>query len=209
MTVYQIPLAKAKGHTIAVDTKTDIPDHIYEYALQLGLKAILNRGTSKLKQEDYANADAYAKAAVEIAEKQLEAMKAGKTRIVGAKAGKAASKSPEHTMALEFAKKDAISQLRAAGIKVSLVSSADKTAAGKMLFDADPERYLAAAREALAKMATPVKGVDLAGLIHEDPELKKKAAKKSADAKKATEDKKAGKAPPKAAKAKPEARANH
>ena len=59
MTVLNIPITKAKT-TMAINTDSpeeggDLPADVYAEALALGLKVLLNRGTSKVTSSTYSN----------------------------------------------------------------------------------------------------------------------------------------------------------
>lgn len=185
MTVYQIPCKKAKGKSVEVDTEK-LPDAIYAYAIQIGLKELASRGMSKLKKEDFQSEGAFNNEVERIATEQVQAMYEGKTRIVGAKSA-GAKKGAEHTEAMRLARIEVKSQLKAANMRVSAVSAKDISAAASALIDADQDYWYSVARESLSKAPKPTKGIDLAAIIQEDPkkvkaleEKKEKAAREKA-----------------------------
>lgn len=200
MSIFQIPIKKVKGATVEINTD-DLPLAIYEYALQIGLKELAARGASKLKKEDYATESAYNAEAKRVAEEQVQNMYAGKTRIVGAKAT-GAKKGAEHTEAMRLARLEVKAQLKAAGKKISAFSAADISKAATALINADQDTWYAAARESLAKLPQPTKGIDLAAILHEDPKKVAAAEAKAAKAKATREAKKGATAPVVAAKGK-------
>lgn len=194
MAILEIPVMKAKGKFVSIDTD-EIAESVYEYALKLGLKALLNRGMTTTKRENFASQDAFEAEAMKIAEKQKADMVAGKTRIIGATKSKAGG--AEATEALRLAKIHAKAQLKAAGFKISHISAADLTTAARALIDSDRDVWMAAARDSLAKAASvSTKSVDLGALVKADPKkVAASEAKKAADKAK-REAAKAGKTPP-------------
>ena len=48
MAILRIPVTKAGNKAIEVNTDTDIPDAMYQLALEEGLKVLLNKGMSKI-----------------------------------------------------------------------------------------------------------------------------------------------------------------
>src|SRR5881394_2329678 len=89
--ILTIPVTKSKG-SVEIDTST-LPDDVYREVLIQGLKVLANRGMSKLTKastKDEAELKALAQAQ---AEKNVEAMKAGKIKFsAGVKAKKASGK---------------------------------------------------------------------------------------------------------------------
>jgi hypothetical protein len=190
MGLYQIPVKKAKGRFVEVDTDSGkMPDHIYEYALQIGLRELVARGASDLKKQDYETESEYAAAAVEIAQKQVELMYAGKTRIVGAKTA-TKKQGVEYTEAIRLAKIQAREQYKNLAAtdktmpRVSHIPAKQWTEAAKAMVEADRDMWLATARESLARAAVPMTGFDISSMVHADPKLVKKAEEKKAAAKK-------------------------
>lgn len=211
MAVFSIPVVKAKGKFVEINTDADgFPDAIYEYALLIGLKAIVNRGTSTLKRENFPSADAFEIEALAIAERQVADIYEGKTRLVGAKSKAAKSAvGAEMTEALRLAKIECKAQVKAMGkVAISKVKAAEWTKAATAMVNADPDLWLSAARASLSATAVrPVKGTDFLSTIQEDKTLSAKAAEKKATAKAEREAKAAakakGKTPPKAKKERP------
>jgi hypothetical protein len=204
MTALQIPIVKAKA-SITINTDA-LPDAMYTYALFLGLKAILSRGTVDHKRENFPSAVAYEAAALEIANRQAADLLAGKTRQVGLKTVSSGKTTPDMVEAIRIAKIHAKSQAKAAGLKISAISAAEWTRTAKAYIDADPETWMAAAAESIARAAVkPKAGMDF--MPKEDPELMAKAeaakAKKKAESAAKAAGKAKPKAPLKAAKAKP------
>jgi hypothetical protein len=202
MTILSIPIVKAKGQFVSVDTEA-VPEAVYQYCLELGLKSLINRGVSNHKQENFPTLAEFETESVAIAMRQYDAMVAGKTRIVGSKKTKEAG-AAWMVEALRIAKISAKEQVKATGkIAVSKVKAAEWTKLAKAMIDADPEHWERVAMDSLSRSATaPVKGLDLLSMVQEDPELVRKAEKKKADSKKATAAKAAGKTTKPPAKAK-------
>lgn len=181
MTILSIPVAKAKG-MIEVDTDK-IPDRVFQYAVQLGLKALIARGFSKFKAEDFKNETEARAEAMKIGQTNVEAIYGDKVRIVGQKAGeKRASK--ELTEAIRLAKVTVKNQMKALNIRAKDVKAADITKAAKAMVDANPDHYFAAARESLARAEVETaSGIDLAKILGATPAPK---TERKAPAKKGT-----------------------
>lgn len=223
MSVFQIPIAKAKGRFIEIDTAPgSIPDEVYKYAVFLGLKALMNRGMSTIKRETFANTAQYEAAIMEAAEKQLVAAKEGKTRIVGmGKSASARKADPVHTEAIRLAKKHARDVVKAQNemiedkadrIKISTITAKEWTRTAEAYVSSDPDFWYKHARDSLSKAAvTPVKGIDF--MPQPDSKLVQKAAAaksaKTTAAKTKQEGKEAtaSKKPPVVAKNKPKPQA--
>lgn len=136
MAKFSIPVTKAKA-SVEVDTDV-IPEDVYAYALQLGLKELVNRGmtkitVAKLEGEELSKAQA---AALAQAEKNVEAINAGTVRKTGAKAAGKAS-GATMTEAMRLARALIKDQMKAQGIKVSHVEASEITRYAKQLVEAD------------------------------------------------------------------------
>lgn len=195
MAILQIPLVKVKGAHIEVDTDK-LHQDVYAYAMVLGLKALMNRGTSGEKAKGL-SADEYR----QIAEKQLADAYEGKTRIIGQKRTAGKKDGKEMTEAVRIAKETVKQMIKANGEKISHYSAGEITKAAKAIVDSDPETYLAAARENIAKaeMATSkTPKIDIMAMVAPDAGKVAKAAEKAAAARAQTSAAKAGKITPKA-----------
>jgi len=170
MAVYSITV-KGTKHKLEVDSDK-ISDDLCAYIFQKGLDSILGRGRTKLgKPEDHKSVEAFTTEAVKIAEAQVADLYAGKTRMVGGAKASKGKATAEQTEALRLAKDYTKAQIKAQGLKISRYSAKDITSAAKAYLDMDPEYFLAAARENLAKAAqASVKGaINLSEIMKESP----------------------------------------
>jgi hypothetical protein len=190
MSLMQIPVVKGKAN---VEIETDnLPDEVYQEALRLGLKELVNRGMSKItvaKLEGEKLAEAQA-AAMAKAQENVESIKAGKIRFSGQKSSVKAS-GAVMTEARRIAKNIVKDTLKAAGHKISHYAAKDITAAANALIEAQPE-IVKTAEENLKKRAeAPVK-IDITSLIKESPKLVAKAEAEKAEKKAQLSAKQAG-----------------
>jgi hypothetical protein len=178
MGVLNIPVVKAGGKTIAIDTDTDLDDRMFKLALEEGLKVLINAKMSKITAQsklEGAELEASQAAAMEIAEKNLAAIKAGEFKKGGRGASASSTKIPREVMteARRLAKEVIKNEIRAAGMKISHVEPRDITAAANNLLETDPSYIEQAkanieARNVVAPVAT------------DNPEAKAAAAAKLA-----------------------------
>ena len=178
MAVYQVKVKDTK-QTLEVDSGK-ISDELCAYIFQKGLDAVLGRGRTKLgKPEDFRTVEEFETAAVEIAQKQVDDLYEGRTRMVGGAKAAKERKGARHTEALRLAKEDTRSQIRAAGLKISRYSAKQITEAATAMFNADPDKYLAAADSNLARAAQaasiPAK-VDIKSILGAESPAKVRAA---------------------------------
>jgi len=224
MTILSIPITKAGNALLDVDDN-DLPEHVYKAALEEGLKVLLNKGMSKITGLKDMVADELAKAhadAMEIANKNLAALKAGTIKRARSKAAGAA-KVPVAVInaARRIAKEVLKDEIRQAGMKISHIAPRDLTRLANERIAEDPS-YIAQATaeiEARSKI-THLEGDEeaikaaaqakLAALgLHEDPKLIKAAEEEKAKRKTQLSAAKAGKtAPPRKPKA-TESHASH
>jgi hypothetical protein len=185
-TVWRIQVTKAK-QTLEVHSK-DLPDHVYQYALELGLKTLLNRGQTTITKASIPNEDQRQAAALAKAEETLEAMYAGKIRIVG---GAKADKVPREvtTEAMRVARNVVKDELKKNNIKISHVEASEITKAAKALLAADPS-YLDNAREEIERRARTKVAIDVKALV--PVSQKRVAAEKAKKAEKVLSAAKAG-----------------
>jgi hypothetical protein len=205
MTILMIPITKADKRMIELDTEK-VPEATYKYALELGFKAILNRGQTTTSQDNFPSAKAFQDAIFTIAEKQLADVYAGKTRMVGATKGpKEGKRSERYVAAIEICRAHVKSQWKASGQKMVGISAKTWTETATAQFNTDPDFWLARADAVIAARAVETApAIDL-GLIKADPKAIAKAEKAAADKKKKAEAKAKGKTPP-PVKAKPATR---
>ena len=200
-TLMAIALKNGAG-VIEVDT-SKLPDEVYREALMQGLKAIAERGMSKLTKEAYPD-ESERKAAIKAkAEANVQDMYAGKVKIAGQKATKKAS-GAVMTEAMRLARNLVKDAMKQAKIKISHVKASEITVAAKALIESDPSIITTAEANLKAREATPIK-INIAQLVHVDPEkvAKDEAKKAAAKADKPLSAKQAGKVAPRA-KAKPQ-----
>jgi hypothetical protein len=184
-----------------------IPDAHYKEALMLGLKAMAERGMSKLTKEAYPD-EAERKAAIKAkAESNIEDIYSGKAKIAGQKTAKKAS-GAVMTEAMRLARNLVKDAMKANKIKISTVKASEITATAKKVIENDPSIIATAEANLKAREERPLQ-IDIKSLIHADPELVAKDEAKKAKAKegKPLSAKQAGKVAPRTKGAKPQAQA--
>lgn len=200
MSVLKVPVTKAKGAFVEVDTDK-IPQEVYAEALALGLKVLVNRGTSKLTKASFNGDEAALSAAAEAkAAEQLELINTGKIKFSGGKT-KAKGAGALNTEAMRLAKNLVKDAMKAKKIKISTVKAADITAAAKVVLEGEQgPAILEMAKQNLAEREATKLTVDISTLVVADPKLvaKAEAEKKS----KPLSAKQAGKTAPRAKKGK-------
>lgn len=214
MGVLNIPIIKAGGRTIAIDTDTDLDDRMFKLALEEGLKVLLNAKMSKIGAQSKLEGDELAKsqdAAFEIAEKNLAAIKSGEFKKGGRSASASSTKIPREVMteARRLAKEVIKNEIRAAGMKISHVEARDITAAANNLLETDPSYIEQAKANIEARNAiAPVNAEDESvranaksklaslGLAGESPKLRAAAEERKAKSKAVLSATQAGKAAP-------------
>ena len=177
--ILRVSIVKSKGH-IDLDLEKDVPDDVYKEALALGLKVLLNRGTSKITKTTYPKAEELVAAAQEAAEKQLELIRTSKIKFTGSKA-KVKGGGAVMTEALRLAKALVKDSMKAEGLKISHYKASEITVAAKAVLEGEQGQAILAKAEAnIAERAAVPIGIDLGKIMTADPELVKKAeAKKS------------------------------
>ena len=171
-----VPLKNGAGE-ITVDTRLIASDEVYREVLLQGIKAIAERNMSKLTKEAYP-VEAERKAAILAkAQANVEDMYAGKIKITGKIIKKVSGAIMTEAMRLgRNLVKDA---MKANKIKISHVKASEITAAAKALLESDPSIIATAEANLKAREATPMK-INIASLIHVDPELVRKDEAKKA-----------------------------
>lgn len=177
-TVFRVPVTKAKGEFVEIDTST-LPDEVYREALLQGLKVLANRGTSKITRAAFKSGDEFKAAALAKANEQVEAMKAGKIKLTGGKAKKASG--AVMTEARRIAKALVKDAIKASGGKISHYESSVITAAANKLLEEDPS-IIAKAEEELKRRESIKVGIDLTTLVKPSQKLIDKAEARKADA---------------------------
>lgn len=175
-TIIRVPVPKT-GTYIEMDTGK-IALHVYQNMLIKGGQMLLGRGMTKVTKENYPDEDERREKALEIANKNLEAIYAGTISIRGAtKEGKV----PREVMkeARRMAREVARNWFKAQGYKVTLIKASKITEAANMLLTNDP-KYIQEATEEVKRIAqksveSPV-GLDVEALGDLEDEKKVKAA---------------------------------
>lgn len=170
---YIVPITKAKT-TLEVDV-SNIPDEVWDEVVLQGLKAVLNRGMSKITAKDTKDAEEMKRLALEAGQKNLNDLFEGKTKITGQKKAKAAS-GAVMTEARRLAKAIVKDECKKAGLKVSHIPAKQITEAANALLEARPDlvEQAKANLEERAKAKVP-EGFNIKSLLHEDPKLAAKA----------------------------------
>lgn len=135
MGLFKVPVVKGKD-TIEVDTD-QLPDAVFQEVVIQGLKALMNRGTTKITKATYPNADELKTAAMEKAKEQWANMVAGKIRATGAKSDK--TSGAVMTEASRIARNLVKDEMKRQKIKISMVDAKDITAKANELIAAIPD----------------------------------------------------------------------
>jgi hypothetical protein len=173
-----VPIVKGK-QSMEIDTEA-LPDDVYREALLQGLKVLLNRGMSKVTKTAFPEEKALADEAKSIAEKNYEAMKAGKIKFSGAKAKSVGG--AVMTEARRLAKALVKDAMKAAGIKISHVDASEITKAANALIEQDPS-IVEQAKANLEERAKQPVAIDVTKLISINPEKVAKAEAKKTSTK--------------------------
>jgi len=200
-----VPLKNGAGE-VRVDTRS-FNDEVYKEVLLQGIKAIAERNMSKLTKEAYPVETERKAAILAKAQANVKAMAEGTIKITGKTIKKVSGAIMTEAMRLgRNLVKDA---MKANKIKISHVKASEITAAAKALLESDPSIIATAEANLKAREATPMK-INIASLIHVDPELvRKDEAKKAKEkAEKPLSAKQAGKVAPRAKGSKPVAQVN-
>ena len=179
MAIVQVPVTKGKGF---IDIDTDnIPEDVYREVVLQGLKAIVNRGTSKITKEAYPDPEEMKAAAMATAEKQVELVKTSKIKFSGASKVKKAS-GAVMTEARRIARNLVKDAIKAAGHKISHYGASEITAAANAYIDKDPS-ILEMAKAAIEEREKKPAAIDIMSMVKESPKLVAKAEEKKAKAK--------------------------
>lgn len=211
MAKMKIPVAKAKGEYVEIDTDS-IPEEMYREALLQGLKQMLGRGFSKISKATYPVEADLKKAAVEKAQANAKAVLENdqKTIKLTGTTAKAKVSGEVAAEARRLARNLVKDELRKKGVKISSYPSAEitKGANAFLAHEVIGPRLIAQAEANIAERSKIETGnVDILSIIQASPQLIAKAEAKKAAAKKdkPLSAKQAGKAMPHKAKAKPSA----
>ena len=187
MPTYKIPVSKAKGEFLEIDTD-HISDEMLREATYQGLKQMLGRNMSKVTKTEYPDAKELTVKAVEVATANAKAiLDNDQKRIKLTSAPKAAKVSGKvNTEAMRLARNLIKDAMRAEGLKPSHYEASEITKAAKEVL-ADDEQgpaLIAQAEENLKKREeNKPKGIDIKALVKESPKLVAKAEEKKAKAK--------------------------
>lgn len=176
MAMLQVPVVKGKA-SVEIDTDK-IPQDVYEYALLLGLKTLVNRGMSKVTKSAHPDEAELKAKAMEIAEKQVQDILAGKVRMTGASKSKVSG--AVKTEAMRIARNLVKDELKRAKIKISHVDAKDITAAAKALVESDPDIIAKAEAAVKERESTPIK-IDIKSIAKVNPAKKAKDDAEKAD----------------------------
>lgn len=199
MAILKIPVVKAKGQFTEIDDER-LPDDVYREALTLGLKVLVNRGTSKITKPLYeGDEQKMAEAAMKKAEEQVELIYTSKIKFTGQKKAKGAS-GAVMTEARRLAKNLVKDQIKAAGLKISHYEASEITKAANALLDSETgPSIIEQAKANLAERDNIKPALDITGLIA--PSAKKVAAAEAKKKDKPLSAKQAGKTAPRKKKA--------
>lgn len=196
-TTFEVPVVKAKDF-VTIESSA-LPDDVYNEALFLGLKALVNRGMSEVTGTNYPDEQERIEVAIDIARKTVADIYLGKIRrSSGIKKG--AGRGELEVEKRRLAKIYVKAELKEAGLRVSLIKPAEITKLANEMIANDPS-IEEEAKANLAARAKKQKGkkIDVAALkakIKEDPELVEKANKKTKARKKPEADEGATTPPP-------------
>lgn len=201
MAILKVPVTKAKGQFVEVDTEK-LKDDVFGEALALGLKVLVNRGTSKITKPLFEGDEAkMAEAAMKKADEQVELIYTSKIKFTGQKKAKGAS-GAVMTEARRLAKNLVKDQIKAAGLKISHYEASEITKAANALLESETgPSIIEQAKANIAERENIKPALDVTALIA--PSQKKvDAAEAKKKEKKPLSAKQAGKTAPRAKKAK-------
>ena len=183
---FEIPVVKGKD--VVIIEASACPDDVYNEALYLGFKALINRGQSEVTASNFPDEQERAEEAVAIATKTISDMYAGKIRRSSGAKASGAGKGELQQEARRLAKIYVKAELKEAGLRVSLIKPAEITKLANEMIANDPSiMEEAKANIAKRKEKGKAKKIDIAALkakVKEDPELVEKANKRTKSRKK-------------------------
>lgn len=186
MGILNIDVVKAKQ---LIEVETDkLPEAVYAEALRLGLKHLMNSGNTKITKTTYPNPEELKAKAWEAAQTRLEALYAGKIRIMGAKS---ADKVPGVVMteARRIARNLVKDEMKKQKIKVSYVAASEITKLANQLIAGNPTIVEQAKQAIEAREKAVAEGMqglgDLKSLV--DPKKVEAAKAKKDEATKAAQ----------------------
>lgn len=174
-TPFLVPVVKAK-QALQINTGK-LPEHVYRAALDLGLKALLNRGQTKITKEAYPDPEALKAEALKVAQQTLENMYAGKIRIVG---GAKSDKVPGVVMteARRIARTLVKEEMKRLQIKVSHVEAKEITKLANQLIGQEPWIIAQATEEVEKRGAKRIK-IDVTAIPISQKKVEAAKAKKA------------------------------
>lgn len=189
MALIKIPVPKAKGEYIEMDTD-QIPPEMWSEAVFQGLKQMLGRSMSKVTKAQYPKPEELAAAAKAKAEENAKAIMENdqkKIKISSDKGKTVKLSGAVNTEAMRLARNHVKDLIKQAKGKISHYKQSEITAAAKNVL-ADPEVgpiLIQKAEQAIKDREEAPKGkIDIMSLIKESPELVAKAEAKKAEAQK-------------------------
>lgn len=186
MAELQIPITKAKGEFITIDTDK-IPTDVYAEMLLQGAKVLLNRGTSKITKAAYPDAAELKAKAIEKAQEQLALVMESKIKFTGQKKASGATGAVK-TEAMRLAKALVKDELKRQGFKISHIEASEITKVAKEYLDASPELLEQAKANIEARQQIKVGDkLNVKSLVKENPKLVAKAEAKKAGTLSATQ----------------------
>jgi CHASE3 domain sensor protein len=176
---FNVKISKAKAAlTVEFD---ELPDAVKVYIVEEGLKKVLNSATTKVTAATVPDEDQRVAQAMAMAEKRLEALKAGK---VSARASKSDGKVPGAVMteARRQAKVIIKAQIKAANKRISDYEAKAITEAANLYLQDHPE-LIEAARVSIeqANALASTTAFDISGIPASPAKIAKNNAKKTAE----------------------------
>lgn len=156
MSIVQVDVTKAKKQ-IEMDTDK-LPQAVYEYALTLGLKHLMNQGNTKITKTQYPKPEELQAKAWEAAQTRLEQIYAGKIRIMGGKGSSDKVPGVVMTEARRIARNLVKDEMKKQKIKVSYVAASEITKLANALIAANPA-IVEQAKESIAAREKQIEGI--------------------------------------------------
>lgn len=179
-TMINVSITKGKS-TVEVDT-AKLPDEVYQEALKLGLKTLMNRGMSKITKTEYPKDDELKAAAMAKAAKNLEDVYAGKIRIVGGR--KKVATGAINIEARRLSRNIVKDELKRQGKKVSHYKASEITKAADALIEVTPSILEEAKANVEKRLAAKSEGAaSIVSTIQISEELVSKAEKRKSESK--------------------------
>lgn len=187
MAMLKIPVSKAKGEFIEIDTDK-LPDGMYLEAVFQGLKQMLGRNMSKVSKTQYPDEAELKAKALEVAQENAKAVLSNDTKRIKPTSAPKAQKvtGKVNTEAMRLARNLVKDLIKESGGKISHYEASEITAGAKNIL-ADPDQGPALIAQAEANLKAreekKVTGIDIKTLVKESPKLVAAAEAKKAKAK--------------------------